>query len=65
MTQDETQQVNAHLRFLEAQIANVAREGAQMAGMAEALAIKLKAAEASIKELEPKDNVVPIKDQPA
>ena len=65
MTQDETQQVNAHLRFLEAQIANVAREGAAAAGMAEALAIKLKAAEARIKELEGTTNVVPIKDVPA
>ena len=64
MTQDETQQVNAHLRFLEAQIANVAREGAAAAGMAEALAIKLKAAEARIKELEGTTNVVPIKDAP-
>ena len=62
MTQDETQQVNAHLRFLEAQIANVAREGAAAAGMAEAFAIKLKAAEARIKELEGTTNVVPLKE---
>ena len=52
MTPDEQQQVNAMMRFYEAQVANLAREGAQAAGIAEALAIKLKAAEAKIKQLE-------------
>ena len=63
MTQDEQQQVNAMMRFYESQIANLAREGAQAAGIAEQLAIRLKAAEARIAELTPKDaNVVPIKE---
>ena len=40
------------MRFYEAQVANLTREGAQAAGIAEAFAIKLKAAEAKIKQLE-------------
>ena len=56
MTQDEQQQVNAMFRFYEAQVANVSREGANYAGIAEALAIKLKAAEAELHKLrEPVD----------
>ena len=62
MTQDEQQQINAMMRFYEQQIANLTREGAQASGVAEAFAIKLKAAEARIKELTPEDNVVPIKE---
>lgn len=61
MTQDEQQQVNAMMRFYETQLANLSREGAQAAGIAEVFAIKLKAAEARIKELEP-NNVVPLKE---
>ena len=57
MTQDEQQQVNAIMRFYEAQVANLAREGAQAAGVAEALAMKLKAAEAEIAALRPKPNL--------
>ena len=62
MTQDEQQQVNAMMRFYETQVANLSREGAQAAGIAEALAIQLKAAQEKIKELTPKpeSNVVPI-----
>lgn len=64
MTPEENQQVNAMMRFYEAQVANLAREGAQAALMAESFAVKLKAAEARIAELAPKDgdNVVPIKE---
>ena len=58
MTQEEQQQVNAMMRFYEAQIANLAREGAQAAMVAENLAIQLKAAKA---EAAPVDNVVPMK----
>jgi hypothetical protein len=62
MTQDEQQQVNAMMRFYEAQVANLTREGAQAAGIAESLAIQLKAAQEKVKELTPKDNVVAIKE---
>ena len=66
MTQDEQQQVNAMMRFYERQCGNLASEGAQAVGMAEALAIKLKAAQERVAELEkaaaPEDNVVPIKE---
>lgn len=54
MTPEEQQQVNAMFRFYEAQVANLTREGAQAAGIAESIAIQLKAAQARIKELEPK-----------
>ena len=54
MTQDEQQQVNAMMRFYEAQVGNLTTAGAQMQMAAESLAIRLKAAEARIKELEPK-----------
>lgn len=54
MTPEEQQQVNAMFRFYEAQVANLTREGAQAAGIAEALAIKLKAAEQEIAALRPK-----------
>ena len=66
MTQEEQQQVNAMMRFYEAQIGNLTREGAQVAGIAEQFAIKLKAAEAELAKLKTTvDNVVPIKDVPA
>ena len=57
MTQDEQQQVNAMMRFYEAQIANISREGAQAAGIAENLAIQLKAAQEKLKSLEPKSEL--------
>ena len=64
MTQDEQQQVNAMMRFYERQCGNPASEGAQAVGMAEALAIKLKAAQEELgalkKKYAPTDNVVPI-----
>ena len=66
MTQDEQQQVNAMMRFYERQCGNLASEGAQAVGMAEALAIKLKAEQEEIAALKaklpPEDNVVPIKE---
>ena len=66
MTQDEQQQVNAMMRFYERQCGNLASEGAQAVGMAEALAIRLKAAQDEIaslkKKYEPVDNVMPIKE---
>ena len=69
MTQDEQQQVNAMMRFYERQCGNLASEGAQAVGMAEALAIRLKAAQeenAALKaKLPPEDNVVPINKEPA
>lgn len=61
MTPDEQQQVNAMMRFYEMQCANLAREGAQAAGVAETLAMRLKAAEAELAKLKG-DNVVPIKE---
>lgn len=62
MIPEEQQQVNAMMRFYEQQIANLSREGASAAGVAEALAIQLKAAQEKLKALEPKpeSNVVPI-----
>lgn len=54
MTTDEQQQVNAMFRFYEQQIANLAREGSNAAGVAEAFATKLKAAEAELEKLRPK-----------
>ena len=55
MTQEEQQQVNAAMAYMEAQIANLAREGANKAAQAERLAIQLHAAHAEIAQLkEPK-----------
>ena len=51
MTQDEQQQVNAMMRFYEQQVANLTSSGAQMAGMAESLAIQLKAVKEQIEKL--------------
>ena len=51
MTQDEQQQVNAMMRFYEQQVANLASSGAQMANLAEAFAIQLKAARAELEKL--------------
>ena len=65
MTPEEQQQVNAMMRFYERQCGNLASEGAQAMGAAEALAIKLKAAEERIKELEKAaapENVVHLKE---
>ena len=67
MTQDEQQQVNAMMRFYERQCGNLASEGAQAVGMAEALAIRLKAAQEEIVALKkqyetPDDKVVPMRD---
>ena len=64
MTQDEQQQVNAIMRFYETQIANMAREGAQAAGIAENLAMQLKAAKAEL-DANRAANVVPIKEPAA
>lgn len=61
MTSEEQQQVNAIRAFFERQVGNLASEGANAAALAESLAMKLRAAEARIAELEkPADNVVPI-----
>ena len=57
MTPDEQQQVNAVMRYYEQQIANLAREGAQAAGIAEVFATKLKAAETEIAALRPKPDL--------
>lgn len=69
MTPDEQQQVNAMMRFYERQTGNLATEGAQAVGMAEAFAIKLKAAQDELaalkKKYEPTDNVTPIKEPAA
>ena len=67
MTQDEQQQVNAMMRFYERQCGNLVSEGAQAVGMAEALAIRLKAAQEENAALKkkyetPDDKVVPIKE---
>lgn len=61
MTPEEQQQVNAGIAYLERQVANVAREGVNVAMAAESLAIQLKAAQARIKELEPKPDAAPLK----
>ena len=60
LTAEEQQQVNAMMRFYEAQLANLSREGAQAAGIAENLAIQLKAAKEELAKHQP--NVVPIKE---
>ncbi len=54
MTPEEQQQVNAMMRFYEAQVANLTTAGAQAAGVAEALSIRLKTAETEIAALRPK-----------
>lgn len=54
MTKDEQQQVNAAMAYMESQIANLAREGANKAIQCEILAQRLKVAEDRVKELEPK-----------
>ena len=54
MTQDEQQQVNAAMRFLEMQIANISREGSNAALLAESFAMRLKVAEAELEKLRPK-----------
>lgn len=61
MTPEEQQQFNAAIAFMERQCGNLAREGANMAALAEGLAIKLKAAEAEIAKLKqpPKLEAVP------
>lgn len=51
MTPEEQQQVNAMMRFYEARLIESVRDGANAAFMAEALAIKLKAAEGKEKEV--------------
>ena len=51
MTQDEQQQVNAMMRFYEQQVANLASSGAQMANLAEAFSIQLKAVRAELEKL--------------
>ena len=66
MTQEEQQQVSAAMQFLERQVANVTREGANATMMLEAVAQKCKALEAELAALkEPKtgeqqSNVTPI-----
>ena len=65
MTQEEQQQINAAMQYLERQIANVAREGANATMIAEALGIenkKLKDELAALKEPKPgeQSNVTPI-----
>lgn len=54
MTQEEQQQVNAMMRFYEAQVANITREGAQAAGVAESLAIRCAALTKELDALKPK-----------
>ena len=67
MTQHEIQQMNAMRAFYEAQIANLAHEGATMAHRCESLAIMLKAAQEELAALRPKpeNNVVPISEPAA
>ena len=66
MNQEEQQQVSAAMQFLERQVANVAREGANATMLAEALGIenkKLKDELAALKEPKPgaqESNVTPI-----
>lgn len=48
MTQEEQQQVNAAMRYLEMQIANIAREGANAAMLAERFAMRVKELEAQL-----------------
>jgi DNA-binding NarL/FixJ family response regulator len=58
MTPEEQAQVNAMFRFYEQQVANLVREGAQAAGIAENLALQLKAAKAEIEALKSKEDNV-------
>ena len=55
MTPEEQQQVNAGFAALEQMVANMGREVANRAMLAESLAMQLKAAQEKIKELTPKD----------
>ena len=59
MTADEQQQVNAMMRFYEAQMGNITTAGAQIAGALELMAIKLKAAETELAELRKKTGKKP------
>ena len=54
MTPEEQQEVNAGMAYLEQQVANLAREGANRAILAEALAMQLKAAQEELASLKPK-----------
>ncbi len=54
MTPEEQQQVNAMRNFYESQIANLSREGANMAVALEDCAQQLKSAKSKIVELTPK-----------
>ena len=66
MTPHELQQLAAMRAFYEAQIANLAHEGANKALQCESLAIMLKAAQEELAALKkPTDNVVPIEDAKA
>ena len=60
MSPEEQQQVNAMRIYFERQCGNLAAEGANMAIALEYCAQQLKAAQEKIKELEKKDNVIPI-----
>ena len=66
MTPHEIQIMRAKDAYYEAQIANLAHEGALKSAQAESLAIMLKAAQEELDALKkPKDNVVPIEDAKA
>jgi hypothetical protein len=54
MTPEEQQQVNAAMSYMEAQVANLAREGANKAIQCEGLAQQLKAANEKIASFEAK-----------
>ena len=54
MTPEEQQQVNAMMRFYEAQVGNLTTAGAQVAMAAENLAMQLKAAKEEIERLDKK-----------
>lgn len=53
MTPEENQHVNAMMRFYEAQIVNMAREGANLALVTERFAMQVKALEAELASLKP------------
>ena len=55
MTPEEQQQVNAAFRFFEAQVANLTREGANIAMACEALAMQNKSLREENEKLKPKE----------
>jgi hypothetical protein len=60
VTPQEQQQMDAAIAYMERMCGNLAREGATAAAVIAAQGQRIKALEAEVASLKPKDNVVPI-----